>query len=416
MHRWDLHIGMGGLPSEVRTLLTGTVPLDRFEHQYTVVENEAALLQEKLNIFIFDESFAVSLAVLRKLRTDGVKCVLCSRNPGKEAPEKLGCLAAVWTKPLGPVLLGFYVHHLQMQMREEKQHLLCRNYLETTINMVPDLIWYKDTCGAHIKVNDAFCKLVGKTRDDIEGRGHYYVWGLTQEQYERGEYVCLDTEETVLREKKVCRFDEQVLSGKNLRELRTYKAPLFDEDGNIFGTVGVAHDVTQERKYERQILDMARTDDLTGLANRRYFYSYLGRHRGKKRLAILYCDLDGFKELNDNQGHHAGDEALITVGRLLKKRFPDALVARFGGDEFLLALIGGDPLETIRERIEEVQAKLHHTFDARTKFDGLSMSVGIAVTDDVRASIDSLIQQSDRALYEAKRNGKGTCRVYTAEK
>ena len=148
MHRWDLHIGMGGLPSEVRTLLTGTVPLDRFEHQYTVVENEAALLQEKLNIFIFDESFAVSLAVLRKLRTDGVKCVLCSRNPGKEAPEKLGCLAAVWTKPLGPVLLGFYVHHLQMQMREEKQHLLCRNYLETTINMVPDLIWYKDTCGA----------------------------------------------------------------------------------------------------------------------------------------------------------------------------------------------------------------------------------------------------------------------------
>ena len=416
MYHCDLSIGLGGLLPEVRDVLTKVAPLEKFHHHYVILKGAADLNRENLNICIFDETFSMSLKTLKKLSAAGTRCILCTLAPAKVAAEVLDCLQGIWVKPLVPALLQFYVQRLQQQVKEEKEHWLCRNYLDTTINMVPDLIWYKDVRGAHLKVNDAFCKLVGKPREDIQGRGHYYVWGLTKEQYEQGEYVCLDTEETVLRKKKVCQFDEKVLSGKNLRDLLTYKAPIFAEDGSVMGTVGVAHDVTQEHKYQKQILDMARTDDLTGLANRRYFYSYLGRHRGKKRLTILYCDLDCFKELNDRCGHQAGDEALITVGRLLRRNFPHALVARVGGDEFLVAFIGSYSMESIMKKVELVQMRLRRVFDERTKFDGLSMSAGLAATDEPSASLDSLIHQSDMALYEAKRTGKGQCRIYTGNK
>ncbi len=416
MYHCDLRIGMGGLSPEMEAFLTKAVPLENFQHSCVVINQPEALHHEKLNIFIFDETLHIPLDILQEISGKGTWCILCCMEPAGLSAELLACLTDIWAKPLSPALMQFYVGRMQQRSREQKDHWLCQNFLDTTINMVPDLIWYKDLRGAHAKVNDAFCKIVGKSREDIIGRGHYYIWGLTKEQYEHGEYVCLDTEKTVLEKKKVCHFDEKVLSGKNLRDLLTYKAPIFDEDGSIIGTVGVAHDVTQEHKYEQQILDMARTDDLTGLANRRYFYSYLGRHRGKKRLTILYCDLDGFKELNDRCGHQAGDEALITVGRLLRKNFPEAMVARFGGDEFLLAIIGNHTMEKVLQQVTNMQERLRRAFDKRTKFDGLSMSVGIAVSDNASASLDSLIHQSDHALYAAKRSGTGSHKIYTSAK
>lgn len=112
------------------------------------------------------------------------------------------------------------------------------------IDSVPDLIWFKDVRGAHLKVNNAFCSAVGKTKNDVQGRGHYYIWDLKQEEYEQGEYVCLETEEIVLREKKTRAFDEKVKSKHGLRQFKTYKSPIFDEDHQVVGTVGIAHDVT----------------------------------------------------------------------------------------------------------------------------------------------------------------------------
>lgn len=102
----------------------------------------------------------------------------------------------------------------------------------------------KDVKGSHLKVNNGFCHAVGKKKEDVQGRGHYYIWDLKKEEYEQGEYICLESDEIVLEERRTCLFDEMVKSKQGMRQFKTYKSPLFDDDGTILGTVGIAHDVT----------------------------------------------------------------------------------------------------------------------------------------------------------------------------
>ena len=121
---------------------------------------------------------------------------------------------------------------------------LTQTYLDTIIDSIPDLIWFKDVKGSHLKVNNGFCHAVGKKKEDVQGRGHYYIWDLKKEEYEQGEYICLESDEIVLEERRTCLFDEMVKSKQGMRQFKTYKSPLFDDDGTILGTVGIAHDVT----------------------------------------------------------------------------------------------------------------------------------------------------------------------------
>ena len=106
------------------------------------------------------------------------------------------------------------------------------------------MIWFKDLRGAHCKVNDSFCLAVGKEKKDVEGRGHYAIWDIEPEEYAQGEYICLESEEVVIESGKTCLFDECVKTKEGLRQFKTYKSPIRDEQGTIIGTVGVAHDVT----------------------------------------------------------------------------------------------------------------------------------------------------------------------------
>lgn len=115
---------------------------------------------------------------------------------------------------------------------------------ETAIDSIPDLVWFKDVKGAHLKVNDGFCKAVEKTKEQIYKKGHYYIWDIPKEEYEQGDYVCLESEEIVMDARKTVLFDEKVKTKSGMRMFKTYKSPLIDADGEIFGTCGIAHDVT----------------------------------------------------------------------------------------------------------------------------------------------------------------------------
>ena len=155
------------------------------------------------------------------------------------------------------------------------------------------IIWYKDKEGAHMKVNDTFCRAVNKTMEQIEGRGHYYIWDITPDEYEKGEFICMESEYEVMEKRETCIFDETVKIGDSMRELKTYKSPLFDLDGSVMGTVGVAIDVTQERLYQQMMIKNANTDFLTGLYNRRYVYEFIDKQ--EDGYLVVFCiDLDHF--------------------------------------------------------------------------------------------------------------------------
>ncbi len=119
-----------------------------------------------------------------------------------------------------------------------------RNCLTTMMDSVPDLVWFKDRVGAHMMVNKEFCETVHKTREDIRGRGHYYIWDISEEEYRKGEFVCMESETETMDAGHTCIFDESLKTSEGMKQLKTYKTPLFDMFGNIEGTVGVAKDVT----------------------------------------------------------------------------------------------------------------------------------------------------------------------------
>lgn len=141
-------------------------------------------------------------------------------------------------------LFAAYFGRLLSFMKERADSRRTRICFDTGIDSIPDLVWFKDVKGAHLKVNDGFCHAVEKTKEQIYKRGHYYIWDIPKEEYDQGDYVCLESEDIVMNSRKTCLFDEKVKTKSGMRQFKTYKSPLIDSDGSIFGTCGIAHDVT----------------------------------------------------------------------------------------------------------------------------------------------------------------------------
>ena len=317
-------------------------------------------------------------------------------------------------------MLAFRVKRFFLRLMHRYEHWLEYTFWQTTINMVPDLMWYKNIDGIHLEVNNALAKTVGKTVEDCRGQRHGYIWGLSPDEYEKGEFACNESDRQVIESGHLCLGGEQVLDNGELRDLKTYKTPLFDKEGKIFGTAGVAQDITLLNRYHQKILDMAHKDELTGLANRRFFYEYLAEHRKKQTICIFSVDLDHFKYVNDTYGHKAGDEALKVVSSVLGDSFPGALVCRFGGDtvvrtggdEFLVLQLGTIDLSEANLLARDFLNRVHIAFGTEKKFGKLSASVGIALTEDADFPIDELVRRSDEALYAAKEAGRNCVRLY----
>ena len=102
--------------------------------------------------------------------------------------------------------------------------------------------------------NISFCKTVNKTREQVQGRGHAYIWDV-----EEDDPVCIESERKVMENKRTYVSDEMIKTGEGDRLLETYKSPLYDLDGSVMGTVGVAIDVTQERNYKQEIIKKNQT-------------------------------------------------------------------------------------------------------------------------------------------------------------
>lgn len=217
------------------------------------VDAEAEMEREKADIILWDRPLQRIPTLKQNQLLVGIaseeECEATRFLSGMQEDD----IAFLWRKPLSQQLLTFYYRQLIAAAKEKKYQEYTRVFLETLINSVPDLVWFKDLRGSHLKVNDAFGKAVGKTREQCEGRGHYYIWDIEPDEYADGEYVCLETEEEVIRRGETCLFDEKVKGKNGLRQFKTYKSPLYDEEGIMFGTVGVAKDVTDMQNLSQEL-------------------------------------------------------------------------------------------------------------------------------------------------------------------
>ncbi len=405
MYFWNVNKSMQQIVEEME-------PLPRFQHQ-VLDNNMPQILQLKKADLILADLYNYAgkeqpaMEFLLTHRKESSSLIVCADKQQVDFILELagGVLTDIWILPMSQAEIRFRFSQFQKNLKTEKDLWLSNSYLNTTIDSMTDLVWYKDKVGSHKKVNQSFCEAVGKTKQQVEGRGHYYIWDMTPDEYAKGEYICMESEYEVMDKKITCIFDEKVRTKSGMKEFLTYKSPLFDLDGSIMGTVGVANDVTQERAYERIMKKQANTDFLTGLYNRRYVYQFAEEAK-QGSYALFYLDLDNFKYINDKFGHQQGDNALLAAKDVLLECMPEAVVARVGGDEFLVIEQKVYSEEEIEEKRKWLQDKMDATFKEQEAFGVLSVSIGTAYVQEGEIILDELIAQADAFMYREKKAKK----------
>ena len=177
-------------------------------------------------------------------------------------------------------------------------------------------------------------------------------------------------------------------------------------------------DFTARRMAEEALSDQALRDAVTGLPNRRALTDRIGSalqrlHRSPGLVAVLFCDLDRFKDVNDSMGHQVGDEMLIEVAQRLRAALrPEDTVARLGGDEFVALGEGLAGATDAVQMASRLQDRLGAPWVYGEQMFRPSMSVGIALTDDPDMSVDELLRRADLAMYRAKDAGRNRVEIY----
>jgi diguanylate cyclase (GGDEF)-like protein/PAS domain S-box-containing protein len=205
-----------------------------------------------------------------------------------------------------------------------------------------------------------------------------------------------------------------------LRWVRARATPMV-LPGKGAGFIGSLEDVTEGRRHEEALAHQANHDPLTGLPNRTLLWSTLqsileGRRASDPAVALLFFDLDNFKLVNDSLGHLVGDQLLIQVAtRLREKVRPGDVVARFGGDEFVVLCpsVGSEPeAVAVAERLRSVleETIVVPPYDIR-----VTASVGVAVTSDGSTDVETLVRNADVAMYQAKGGGKARSALFDEE-
>ena len=182
--------------------------------------------------------------------------------------------------------------------------------------------------------------------------------------------------------------------------------------------VGLISDITERKREEERVRRLAHIDSLTGVANRVLFHDRLHRsiaraHRYRYKLAILYVDLDHFKQVNDNWGHAAGDEVLrVAASRMVHSVRVTDTVSRRGGDEFVLIIEQNDDPEELGSICQKLLSQISRSIPLGTSNIQVDASIGVAIYPDDAEQPEDLLAAADMALYEAKSEGRSRFRFY----
>lgn len=198
-------------------------------------------------------------------------------------------------------------------------------------------------------------------------------------------------------------------------------SPIRDGSGTITHYLGIQEDITERRLAEERLNYLAYFDSLTGLPNRSLLQQSLEQtieitKRKREQLAVLYLDLDRFKDINDSLGHDEGDRLLQQVGERLKATVrAEDLVARVGGDEFVLVLVEVGGEDAAARVAQKVVDRLREPFTIHQHEHYISASIGITVYPQDHAVVSGLLKNADLAMYQAKESGGNGYRFYCQE-
>ena len=242
--------------------LFGTIkkmsPLEHFSHQFCEGSiPDADMAAEADAIFVdlrgMDVEGTVGSLIAAK-RQDAQLVLFAEKGQVAKLSGYLDGITDIWVLPVSGEEFAFRFLRWQQSLKKDRDYRQTSHFLETAINSVPNLVWFKDKNGIHEKVNDSFCRTVNKPKEVVEGRGHAFIWDV-----EEDDPACIESEREVMETGRTCVSEETIQTGEGMKLLTTYKSPLYDFDGNVMGTVGVAIDITRERAFEQEIMKKTRT-------------------------------------------------------------------------------------------------------------------------------------------------------------
>jgi len=291
-----------------------------------------------------------------------------------------------------------------------------RRLFQAILNNAPLGIWVVDANGKAQFINQVFCSVTGIPETRFIAANHFadVFSPAVSANYKLSDVECIKQDVPHVSKEWIPFVDER----EHLLEIT--KVKLLNKDGSVHGLIGFAADVTESNEHEKQLEHIAHFDALTGVPNRVLLADRLAQalartKRDKGMVAVCYLDLDGFKPINDNYGHEAGDKVLVEVARRIKKVIrEDDTVARLGGDEFVVLLVG---LQVPEECVGSLR-RLLETINRPIEIDGKSLtvsaSIGVSLYPEDQQDPDTLLRHADQAMYVAKQTGKNRYHLFDA--
>lgn len=309
--------------------------------------------------------------------------------------------------------LGQTTHYLAVKEditerhRVEEQRRLALKVFQSS----HDGILITDAQGIILDVNQAFCNLTGYSREEAIGHSfRMFNSGHHDEDFFRRVFETIAQQDHWLGE-----IWNRTKAGAVSVALMTISA-VRDASGQLTQYVGVFTDITQRKEGEQRLEHLAHHDALTDLPNRSLFRDRLQQavrksRRDNQSLALLFIDLDRFKDVNDALGHIAGDQLLVEAARRITACVRNSdTVARLGGDEFTVVMLGLENQQAVERVARDVIEALAAPFILGKATAHVSASIGIAICPDHGEDPEAITKAADRAMYDAKAAGRnGFC-------
>lgn len=335
-----------------------------------------------------------------------------------------------WWIPLIPSLLAFtgsviwitnYLAHIQEELKRSKE------FLQQVIDTIADPIFVKNEKHQWIILNDAYCRFIGYPDTLLIEKSEFDFFPRHEAE------VFREQDELVFQTQKSQENEEEFTDAYGQTHLIATKRSLHKDAAGNFFLVGVIRDITQRKLLEEQLkrtaAELSRSnnelklkedhlrylayhDSLTGLPNRKYFAEQLYESINWAKdhnllLGLLFIDLDGFKQVNDNLGHEIGDRLLLVVAQRLNNSLRTSdIVARLGGDEFTVILRPIPNVQVAAKVAEKILLNLTEPIVLNGSSTRVSASIGISIYPDNSLDPDTLLKQADAAMYRAKHLGK----------
>jgi len=266
-----------------------------------------------------------------------------------------------------------------------------------------------DADGRVISRNERFISMWGIPSDVAESRSDERLLNAVVEKLAHPEQF-LERVYQLYTNRRESSMDEIELTDGRIFE--RHSAPMIGADNRYYGRVWTFRDITSRKRSEEVIWKQANFDTLTGLANRsmlrdRLEHEILNAHRAGGKVALLYLDLDQFKDINDTLGHGLGDLLLQEAAKRLTACVREAdTVARLGGDEFTIVMGGVEEVGSVERVANDILQQFQAPFTLAEEVAHVSASIGITLYPDDAREVSEMLKNGDHAMYAAKDKGR----------